>query len=85
MADAGREGSPVVSKEDLADFIDALRNDFLANPSEWENASVDQFLGAMSAWVRAMDNYYQNIGSAPVTSPSWSVFADILAASKIYE
>ena len=85
MADAKGGGSPVASKEDLADFIDALKENFVANPSEWENVTVDRFLDAMSAWVRSMDNYYKNAGKAPVTSPSWSDFADILAAAKIYE
>jgi hypothetical protein len=77
--------SPVASKDDLADFIDALRENFVANPSEWENATVDRFLDGMAAWVRSMDHYSQNDGQAPVTFPSWSVFADILAAAKIYE
>ena len=86
MADATRRGeSPVSSKEDLADFIDALKEDFIANPSAWENCTVVHYLDAMSAWVRAMDSYYQNAGKPPVKSPSWSVFADILAAAKIYE
>jgi hypothetical protein len=85
MADAMRGRSPIASKEDLADFIDALKENFIANPSEWENSTLDRYLDAMSAWVRAMDSYYQNAGKAPVKSPSWSVFADILAAAKIYE
>jgi hypothetical protein len=85
MAVAGRGEASVASKEDLADFIDALRQDFIANPEEWENSTVDRFLDAMSAWVRDMDGYYQKTGMAPVISPNWSVFADILAAAKIYE
>jgi hypothetical protein len=85
MANAKSGGSPVASKEDLADFIDALKENFVANPSEWESATMDRFLDAMSAWVRSMDNYYLNAGKAPVISPSWSVFAEILAAAKIYE
>ena len=85
MADASRGESTIASKEDLADFIDALKANFIANPSEWENSTVGQYLDAMSAWVRAMDSYYQNSGKAPVKSPSWALFADILAAAKIYE
>ncbi|HTO60930.1 MAG TPA: hypothetical protein VMM15_06715 [Bradyrhizobium sp.] len=75
----------IVTKEDLADFIDSLRVDFLANSEEWENVTIDRFLEAMAAWVRSMENYYRNTGREPIQSPSWSVFADMLSAAKIYE
>ena len=76
----------VKSKDDLAALIESLRDDFIHNPSSWENPTVDKFLDAMAAWVRSMDNYYQKIGEEPPgSSPSWSVFADILTAAKIYE
>jgi hypothetical protein len=77
--------SSVSSKEDLADFIDALKDDFIKNSVEWENPTIDRFLDAMAEWVRSMDDYCRNTGRPPVEHPTWSVFADILSAAKIYE
>ena len=77
--------SSVSSKDDLAELIEAMKKDFDKNSHEWENPTVDRFLEAMASWVRSMDNYYRNTGKAPVVSPTWSTFADILAAAKIYE
>jgi len=85
MENSKMRSSSVSSKDDLADFIEALKDDFVKNSAEWENPTVDKFLEAMAAWVRSMDNYYRNTGKTSVVSPTWSVFADILSAAKIYE
>lgn len=73
------------SKEELAEFVVALREDLLAMPDEWENPTLEAFLEAMSAWILAMDNVYRNSGGEMPKSPSWKTFANILYASKIYE
>lgn len=76
----------VETKDELADFIETMKDDFIKNPSSWENSTLDRYLAAMASWVRSMDNYYNNIGEeSPVSSPSWSVLADMIAAAKIYE
>jgi hypothetical protein len=85
MADHEVDGRQVNSKEDLADFIDAMKEDLSKNPEDWENHALDRFLDAMAAWVREMDGFYRNSGRLPVDTPTWSVFADILSAAKIYE
>jgi hypothetical protein len=77
--------SGIVSKEDLADFIETLRDDFLKDPSAWENHTVDRYLDAMAAWVRDMDGYYKNAREIPPTLPTWQTIADILSAARIYE
>lgn len=46
---------------------------------------MERFLGAMEAWVRAIDMYAKNSGDKTITSPGWSAFAKILCAAKIYE
>jgi len=75
----------IVSKEDLADFIETLRDEFLQNASAWENPTIDRYLDAMAAWIRSMDNYYKNAGERPPTQPTWQTIADILSAATIYE
>jgi predicted Ser/Thr protein kinase len=77
--------SKIVSKEDLADFIETLRDNFVQSSSEWENPTMDRYLDAMAAWVRDMDGYYRNAGENPPIQPTWRTVADILVAAKIYE
>lgn len=73
------------TNKDLADFIEALRSDLLANPNDWENANLERFLEAMAAWVRVMENAYKNTGRQFPNQPSWKMVADILYAAKMYE
>ena len=75
----------ISSKEDLADFVELLRQDLQAHSEEWENSTLDRFLDAMEAWIRSLDNYYINKNQPIPQSPSWRTFANILYASKIYE
>ncbi len=75
----------IKTKEDLADFVTALRLNFEAHPEEWENLTLERFLSAMEVWIRSIDSYYKNSGQLPVQAPSWKTLADILYASKIYE
>ncbi len=41
----------IKSKEDLADFVAALRLDLEANPEKWENPTLERFLSAMEDWI----------------------------------
>lgn len=80
-----RDIDSVESKEDLADFLAALRNDLIENPDDWENQTLDRFLDGMESWVRVIDAYSRNAGDVEVLSPSWKTFAKILSAAKVYE
>ncbi|MHB9799638.1 DUF7660 family protein [Pseudomonas sp. MT3] len=73
------------TREEFADFICGLKEDLESNPGEWENPTLERFLDAMEAWVRAMNFYVANSGDEDVLTPSWQTFAKILLASKIYE
>jgi hypothetical protein len=75
----------VRSKEDLADFVLALRLDLDANPGGWENPTLDRFLDALEDLIRGLDNVSKNTGQPLVQQPTWQTFAAILYASKIYE
>ncbi|MGC2087683.1 MAG: hypothetical protein WA702_30450 [Bradyrhizobium sp.] len=75
----------VKSKEDLADFVESLRQDLLQDPDSWENPTLESYLDAMASWIRSMDHYRRNAGLPPAEIPDWSIFADILSAAKIYE
>jgi hypothetical protein len=73
------------SREDLAVFVDHLRRDFENNPEGWENAGIAAYLEAMSACIRDMDGYYQNIGETMPHTPSWKTIGEILLTARIYE
>jgi hypothetical protein len=70
---------------DLADFVLALKEDLKSNPSSWENPSLERFLDSLSAWIKDMDGYYLNRHLPLPTQPSWSMFAQMLLAAKVYE
>ena len=48
---------------------------------------LDSFLEAMKNWIEDMDGYYKNIGMREYNDKTlnWSMLADILKASRIYE
>lgn len=75
----------IQTKEEFADFIESFRKELVHAPDEWENSDLERFLGAMEAWVRAIDMYAKNSGDKTITIPSWSTFAKILYAAKVYE
>ncbi len=75
----------VKSRQDLVEFISALRQDLETNPDNWENPTLPRFLEAMGAWVEAMDQFYRNQGVEFSEQQPWEVFATILLAARIYE
>lgn len=75
----------VKTSASLAEFVRELSADLTADPESWENRTLDRFLEAMEAWIRALDGYAANADDESVRVPSWSTFAKILAAAKVYE
>jgi len=75
----------IKTKQDLGQFVGALRADLATNPEGWENPTLDRFLEAMEAWIADMEGYYKNRGEEPADSPTWKTFGDILIAATMYE
>lgn len=76
----------VTDRQSFIKFLELLRVDYLKNQNEWENATIDKFLEAMSAYTNDIQGYYDNMHqNTNADIPSWKVFADILKGSKIYE
>ena len=70
----------VDSKDELIQFIKALRHDLLVNPDEWENQTLDGFLEAMESWMEdTIDRGYLP------DQAEWKSLAAILYMGKIYE
>jgi hypothetical protein len=77
--------SEIHTKEELANFIEELSEGLINAPDEWENTDLERFLLAMAAWIRSIDIYAKNSDDSEAMHPSWSTFAKILCAAKIYE
>ena len=75
----------IESRDDFVTFIEALRYDVVAYPEEWQNQTLEDFLEALSAWVKDMDGYYQNNRLPVPTSLTWKNFAEMMLAAKYYE
>ena len=73
------------SRHDLIAFIEALRDDLLQHPGDWENRTLERFLEALAAWSTDMDGYFQNRGEQVPSQPSWRLLGEMLNAAKIYE
>src|SRR5215813_736040 len=52
----------IKTKQDLGQFVGALRADLATNPERWENPTLDRFREAMEAWIADMEGYYKNRG-----------------------
>ena len=75
----------ISSREDLVRFIDEMRSTYKRNGGGWNNKDLPSYLEAMSAWVDDMDGYFENINETLPDEPTWKMFAQILAASIVYE
>ncbi|WP_313385426.1 hypothetical protein [Chishuiella sp.] len=76
----------VTNRQSFIKFIELLRQDFLENPNEWENKTIDDFLDAISSYSEDIQGYYDNMKlNINADDANWSTFADILKGAKIYE
>jgi hypothetical protein len=80
------EAEAVRSRQQLADFIDKLRDEARANPERVENIRIEDYLEAMSAYLRDFPGLITNkVWSASAEDPTWALFAAVLAGAVIYE
>ncbi len=77
--------SAIQTSNDLAKFVENLRQDLLANPDKWENANLDTFLNALAAWVSDSDGYYLNNKKKIPEAITWQTVALVLLAARSYE
>ena len=75
----------IATREDLVAFIEALRRDLDADPTQWKNPSLERFLGALASRIEDMDGFYRNQGRAIPKTPTWKTVGEMLAAARVYE
>jgi hypothetical protein len=54
-----RESTRSKIRQDLSQFVGALRTDLATNPDRWENPTLDRFLEAMGAWIEGIGKLLQ--------------------------
>jgi len=77
--------SQVENHEDLAKYIERLRDDLVDNPDAWENNTLESYLEALAAFVRDAEGYYQNRDAPMPNAETWKTIAEVLTAAKMYE
>jgi hypothetical protein len=76
----------VTDRNSFVVFLGLLRKDFIENPQDWENKSLEDFLEALSAYTEDIQGYYDNMKmNIDANQPNWKTFADIFMGAKIYE
>lgn len=80
------EPKRIQTRDELIAYISEVIRDHAADGGQWENADIPSFLEAMASWLEDCDGYYQNNGGQrDVNVADWQIFADALAAARVYE
>ena len=80
------EPKHIRTRDEMIAFVADVVRDHDSDGSQWENGDIRSFLEAMASWLEDCDGYYQNNGDdRDVNIPAWQIFADALAAARIYE
>jgi len=83
--DISERTKAVQTREDLAAFVLALRDDLTTGGSRWENATLDSYLEALASWCADMPGWFENAGRTMPGQPDWNLVAQMLLAASIYE
>ncbi|MET9486617.1 hypothetical protein [Nocardia sp. NPDC006630] len=75
----------IQNRAEFAACVDDLRINLQDQRDRWNNATLESFLEALSAWVDASDGWYQNRGKELPRNGDWTFFARALTAAAVYE
>lgn len=75
----------VASPADVAQVVARMLDDLRAHPAEWENATLERFLDALSHCLAAQPQLYANLGQQYPSTAEWRLFAEALVAATGYE
>lgn len=75
----------VRSRADFIRFVEYLNKDFQEKRDEWQNGTLEQFLGGLSGFANDMQGYYRNMGEeVDVECITWRMAAEMLLAATVY-
>lgn len=75
----------VRSRAEFAAFLGELRSELEARPDRWENVTLEAFLEALEAVAQDAPGWVTNGVRSDVETPSWSLFARLVATATVYE
>ncbi len=75
----------VSNHTDAAQVVQRMLADLRAHPTEWENATLERFLEALAASLKALPGLYANRGERLPEPPNWKVFTEALVMASGYE
>jgi hypothetical protein len=74
----------IMTRNDLAAFLDVLSADAAERGSEWENLHIFDMLESMASWLR--DSAHHDAFSHPdLSAEQWRFVAELMLAGKHYE
>jgi len=79
------EISKINNFQDLAEFIQGLKQSYKENPGSWENGDLASYLDAMIAWIMDAEGYYHNTKQSIPNPDALRTVAIVLTAAKSYE
>lgn len=75
----------VKSRQEFANFVEALLDDLQRKPNDWGHLTLEGFLGVLADSARVLDRIYANESKTLPTHVDWSVFAEVLMAARVRE
>ncbi|MCI4061996.1 hypothetical protein MRQ36_05215 [Micromonospora sp. R77] len=73
------------TRRDIADLVDDMLEDLVTHPDEWENATLESFLGALARSLDDIDGRYANQGRVLPDQPTWQLVGELLVMASGYE
>lgn len=76
----------VESRHDFLTFVRYLRENLKQAKEEWQNNTLEQYLGALATFASDMDGYYKNMKQdVDVEQMTWRLAAQMLLAASVYD
>jgi hypothetical protein len=72
----------VVTRDDLVDFVRALRDDWERSRESWSNDGPEDALAIVEAWLERIDLYLALNGRRPPDAPSWGWLSQVLLGAR---
>ena len=76
----------VTDRQTFVILLDLMLQELQQEPGNWANATLPDFLAALSAYANDIQGYYDNTQAhKSADEAAWSTFADILKGARVYE
>ena len=70
-------------RDEVLEILEALQSE-LANGPDWENLTLERYLGAFTALLGSIESSYANTGR-PLPDSPWLLVVEALKGARFYE